>query len=63
MFLTRMLNKEGYSMSKKKTRKIHRDARTGKFVTKKYVEGHPDTTVTETMPAPQRKNKKKKRKR
>jgi len=63
MFVTRMLNKEGYSMSKKKTRKIYRDAKTGKFVTKKYVERNPNTTVTETMPAPQRKNKKKRRKR
>ena len=31
------------------TRKVHRDAKTGRFVTKQYAEEHPDTTVTETV--------------
>jgi len=35
-------------MAKKgSTRKIHRTAKTGRFVSKKYVKSHPDTTVTE----------------
>lgn len=42
---------------KRKTRKIHRSAVTGKFVTKKYVKRHPKTTVTETVKAPRRKKK------
>ena len=29
------------------TRKIHTSAKTGRFVSKKYVKSHPDTTVTE----------------
>ncbi len=31
------------------TRNVHRDAKTGRFVTKEYTEEHPDTTVTETV--------------
>jgi len=30
------------------TRKIHRSAKTGRFVTKKHAKRHPSTTVTET---------------
>jgi len=29
--------------------KIHRSAKTGRFVTKKYAQNHPSTTVTETV--------------
>jgi len=35
--------------AKSRGRKIYRDAKTGQFVTKKYVEKHPATTVTETV--------------
>ncbi len=34
---------------RKRKRKLHRDAVTGKFVSSEYVEQHPDTTVTETV--------------
>jgi len=30
------------------TRKIHRSAKTGRFVTPKYAKSHPSTSVTET---------------
>jgi len=33
----------------KKTKKIHRSAITGEFVTESYVKKHPKTTVTETV--------------
>jgi hypothetical protein len=33
---------------KETTRKLNRDAGTGRFVTEEYVEKHPKTTVTET---------------
>lgn len=36
-------------MAKKSVRKIHRSAKTGKFVTESYVKKHPNTTVTETV--------------
>jgi len=42
-------------MAKKKVRKIHRSAITGRFVTKKHAENHPNTTVTETVKVGQRK--------
>ncbi len=52
------LKEEGYPMAGKgKTRKIYRDARTGKYVTKRYAEMHPGTTVRETVKVP-RKGKK-----
>ena len=38
---------EGDMAKKGSTRKIHRSAKTGRFVSKKYVKSHPDTTVTE----------------
>jgi len=31
------------------TSKVHRDAKTGRFVTKEYTKKHPDTTITETV--------------
>lgn len=34
-------------MTKKKS--VHRDAGTGKFVTKRYADKHPKTTVKETV--------------
>lgn len=35
-------------MSKKrKTKTAHRSAKTGKFVTKKYADRHPNTTIKE----------------
>lgn len=40
-----------------KTTKIHRSAKTGQFVTPGYVKTHPDTTVTETKPAPKQPKK------
>jgi len=43
---------------KGKTRKIHRDAVTGKFVTKEYAERNPTTTVTETVELPRKRKKK-----
>ena len=33
----------------RKTRKVHRDAVTGRFVTESHVKKHPRTTVTETV--------------
>ncbi len=37
-------------MSKdQKQTKVHRDAGTGRFVTKDYTQKHPKTTVTETI--------------
>ncbi len=47
-------------MSKSKTRKLYRDAKTGRFVKKSVVKRRPDTTVTETIPIPKRKKKRKK---
>jgi hypothetical protein len=40
--------KEVSAMSKK-TSKVYRDAGSGQFVTKKYAENHPKTTVKETV--------------
>ena len=40
-----------------KTTKIGRDADTGKFVTKKYADSHPKTTVVETIKVPTKKGK------
>lgn len=37
------------SSSKTTTVKVNRDAGTGQFVTKKYADNHPKTTVTETV--------------
>ena len=37
------------------TRKISRDAGTGRFVKKEYAEKHPKTTVTETLKKPKKK--------
>ncbi len=41
-------------MSKKgsKTKKVHRDAVTGRFVSEDSVRKHPTTTVTETVKLP-----------
>lgn len=48
------------TMGKKTTTtKVNRDAGTGKFVTEKYTEKHPKTTVTETVKKPTPKNNKK----
>ena len=49
-------------MAKRKTRKLHRDAKTGRFVTPETVKRRPATTVTEIIPIPKR-TKKRKRKR
>ncbi|MCH8878041.1 MAG: hypothetical protein IIA89_14680 [Chloroflexi bacterium] len=46
-------------MSKKKTRTIHRSAKTGRFIRKRYADKHPDTTVAETVPIVKRKKKRK----
>lgn len=35
-----------------KTRIAHRDAKTGRFTTKKYADKHPDTTVREKVLIP-----------
>lgn len=43
---------------KKSTRKVHRDAVTGRFVTEDYTKKHPRTTVTETVKRPKRKRQK-----
>ncbi|MDT0631322.1 hypothetical protein [Rubrivirga litoralis] len=40
-----------------KTRKVHRDAGTGRFVTKRKVQRSPKTTVTETVKVTKRKTK------
>lgn len=40
-----------------KTRKIYRDAGTGKIVSKEYAEKHPKTTVSDTVPVKPRKKK------
>ena len=40
---------KGAETAGKAVRKVHRDAKTGRFVTKQYTEKHPDTTVTETV--------------
>ena len=48
----------GEAMSKKKkegTRKVCRDAGTGRFVTSDYAKKHPKTTVTETVKKPPKK--------
>ena len=47
----------GKSRRRKKgpTRKIHRDAITGHFVTEEYAKKHPKTTVTETIKIPNKK--------
>lgn len=37
--------------------KVHRDAKSGEFVTKKYTEKHPSTTVTETVHKPTKRKK------
>ena len=47
-------------MAKKKTRKVHRDAETGRFVKEGYVKRNPKTTVTETVPVVKPKKKRKK---
>ena len=50
--------KEGNPMARKgKTRKIHRSAVTGKFVTKQHARRHPRTTVEETVKVPRRRKK------
>lgn len=36
------------------TRKMSRYAKIGQFVTKKYAEKHPTTTVTETVKGPRK---------
>jgi hypothetical protein len=36
-------------MAKKATVKVARSAKTGHFVTKKYADGHKNTTVIETV--------------
>ena len=41
-------------MAKRKTRKLHRDARTERFVTPETAKRRPGTTVTETIPIPKR---------
>lgn len=46
-------------MSKKKTRKLYRDAKTGQFVTEEVVKRRPATTVTIPVPTPKRKKRKK----
>ena len=44
-------------MGKKRgTRKIHRSAVDGRFVTENYANKHPRTTVTETVKQPKKKN-------
>lgn len=40
------------------TKKIHRSAKTGRFVKKGYVKKHPNTTVTETIKVPKKKGEK-----
>lgn len=40
-----------------KTRKVHRDAGTGRFTTKRKVQRSPKTTVTETVKVTKRKTK------
>ena len=42
---------------KRKTRKLHRSAITGRFVTARYAKRHPKTTVQETVKAPRRQKK------
>ncbi len=46
-------------MGKKKTRKVVRDAGTGRFVKKGEAKKRPKTTVTETVPVKSGKKKKK----
>ena len=41
-------------MAKRKTHKLYRDARTGRFVSPETVRRRPATTVTETIPVPKR---------
>ena len=43
--------------AKSGTKKVHRSAVTGRFVSKKYVEKHPKTTVTESIKIKRRKGK------
>lgn len=43
---------------KRKTRKIGRDARTGKFIPVKKARKDPSHTVVETIPVPKKKKKK-----
>lgn len=47
--------------AKRKTRKLYRDAKTGQFVTEEVVKRRPATTVTETIPIPTPKRKKRKK--
>ncbi len=37
-------------------RVVHRDAGDGKFVTERYADNHPKTTVRETVPQPKKKS-------
>lgn len=46
---------------RRKTRKLYRDAKTGQFVTEDVVKRRPATTVTETIPIPTPKSKKRKK--
>lgn len=39
-------------MTTKTTKVVHRSAVHGEFVTKKYAEKHPNTTVKERVPVP-----------
>jgi hypothetical protein len=36
-------------MAKKSTKKIYQSAVSGKFVSKKYAQNHPNTTFTQTV--------------
>lgn len=49
-------------MAKRKTRRLYRDARTGRFVTPETVKRRPATTVTETIPIPKRRKSGKRKK-
>ncbi len=42
-------------MSRPKARIGSRSAKTGEFVTKKYAQSHPNTTVNERIPLPKKK--------
>jgi hypothetical protein len=50
-------SKEGHMAKKTTTKTVNRDAGTGKFVSEKYTQKHPKTTVTEKVkkPAPKKK--------
>jgi hypothetical protein len=43
---------EEIAMTKSKGFKEDRDNKTGKFVTEKYADRHPDTTTREVVPKP-----------